>query len=51
MEGIEDTPGTALHAGLSWDWETFDDYLRALTTRPHDIDLLLRCRTRRCECT
>jgi len=38
MEGIEDIPGTALHAGLSWDWETFDDYLGALTARPHDID-------------
>ena len=38
MEGIEDIPGTALHAGLSWDWETFDDYLRALDARPHDID-------------
>jgi N-acyl-D-aspartate/D-glutamate deacylase len=39
MEGIEDIPGTALHAGLSWDWETFDEYLRSLTARPHDIDL------------
>jgi N-acyl-D-aspartate/D-glutamate deacylase len=39
MEGIEDIPGTALHAGLRWDWETFDDYLRALDARPHDIDL------------
>lgn len=39
MEGIEDIPGTALHAGLSWEWETFDDYLRALAARPHDIDL------------
>jgi N-acyl-D-aspartate/D-glutamate deacylase len=38
MEGIEDIPGTALHAGLTWDWETFDDYLRALDARPHDID-------------
>jgi N-acyl-D-aspartate/D-glutamate deacylase len=38
MEGIEDIPGTALHAGLSWDWESFDDYLTALAARPHDID-------------
>jgi N-acyl-D-aspartate/D-glutamate deacylase len=38
MEGIEDIPGTALHVGLSWDWETFDDYLAALAARPHDID-------------
>jgi N-acyl-D-aspartate/D-glutamate deacylase len=39
MEGIEDIPGTALHAGLSWDWESFDDYLRSLDGRPHDIDI------------
>jgi N-acyl-D-aspartate/D-glutamate deacylase len=38
MEGIEDIPGTALHAGLRWDWESFGDYLRALDARPHDID-------------
>ena len=38
MEGIEDIPGTALHEGLRWDWETFGEYLRSLTARPHDID-------------
>jgi N-acyl-D-aspartate/D-glutamate deacylase len=38
MEGIEDIPGTALHEGLRWDWETFDGYLRSLAARPHDID-------------
>jgi N-acyl-D-aspartate/D-glutamate deacylase len=38
MEGIEDIPGTALHAGLSWEWESFGEYLGALDARPHDID-------------
>ncbi len=38
MEGIEDIPGTALHAGLRWDWESFGGYLHALAARPHDID-------------
>ena len=38
MEGIEDIPGTALHEGLSWQWETFDEYLAAADSRPHDID-------------
>src|SRR5437763_3527544 len=38
MEGIEDIPGTALHEGLSWEWSSFDDYLAALESRPHDID-------------
>ncbi|MEZ5256344.1 MAG: hypothetical protein R2705_05495 [Ilumatobacteraceae bacterium] len=27
MEGVEDIPGTALHEGISWDWETFPQYL------------------------
>ena len=30
--------GTALHEGLSWAWESFEDYLDALDSRPHDID-------------
>ena len=38
MEGIEDIPGTALHEGLSWEWESFDEYLAAADARPHDID-------------
>ena len=38
MEGVEDIPGTALHAGLTWDWETFPEYLDALERLPHDID-------------
>lgn len=39
MEGVEDIPGIALHAGLSWDWESFGDYMDALDVRPRDIDL------------
>src|ERR1700759_4407453 len=38
MEGVEDIPGAALHEGLSWNWESFGDYLDALEARPHDID-------------
>jgi len=38
MEGVEDIPGTALHEGLSWEWESFEDYLGALESLPHDID-------------
>jgi N-acyl-D-aspartate/D-glutamate deacylase len=38
MEGVEDIPGTALHAGIDWRWESFGDYLDALARRPHDID-------------
>jgi N-acyl-D-aspartate/D-glutamate deacylase len=38
MEGVEDIPGIALHEGLDWAWETFDEYLTALERKPHDID-------------
>jgi N-acyl-D-aspartate/D-glutamate deacylase len=38
MEGVEDIPGTALHEGLDWAWQTFPEYLDALERRPHDID-------------
>src|SRR2546428_11314921 len=30
MEGVEDIPGTALHEGISWGWESFAEYLDAL---------------------
>ncbi|MEL7486734.1 MAG: amidohydrolase family protein [Pseudomonadota bacterium] len=38
MEGVEDIPGTALHEGLTWDWESFPDYLNAIDRVPHTID-------------
>ena len=39
MEGVEDIPGTALHEGLPWAWESFEEYLDFLDERPHDIDV------------
>ena len=39
MEGVEEIPGSALHEGLKWDWESFPDYLGALERRKHDMDL------------
>ena len=27
MEGVEDIPGTALDEGMTWEWETFPQYL------------------------
>src|SRR4029079_15647303 len=30
MEGVEDIPGTALHEGIEWKWESFPEYLDAL---------------------
>ena len=38
MEGVEDIPGTALAEGLTWDWESFPEYLDAIEKRPHTLD-------------
>ncbi len=38
MEGVEDIPGTALAEGLTWDWESFPEYLDAIEQRPHTLD-------------
>ncbi len=38
MEGVEDIPGTALHEGISWGWESFGEYLAAIDAKPHTID-------------
>ena len=27
MEGVEDIPGSALHEGIDWGWETFPEFL------------------------
>jgi N-acyl-D-aspartate/D-glutamate deacylase len=39
MEGVEDIPGAALHEGLSWQWESFPQYLDFLGQRRFDMDL------------
>jgi len=39
MEGVEDIPGTALHEGIPWGWETFPEYLDLLDTMPRAIDV------------
>ena len=38
MESVEDIPGTALHEGIPWGWETFGEYLDAIDT-PYTIDI------------
>ena len=39
MEGVEDIPGTALHEGLRWDWESFPEYFDALARQERTIDV------------
>ncbi|TVV75965.1 N-acyl-D-amino-acid deacylase family protein [Sphingomonas solaris] len=38
-EGVEDIPDAVMSEGLSWEWETYPEYLDALECRPHDIDI------------
>ncbi len=39
MEGVEDIPGSALHEGMSWGWESFPEYLDQLAGRRWSVDL------------
>ena len=39
MEGVEDIPGSALAEGMTWDWESFPDYLNALEKLDRTIDV------------
>ena len=34
MEGVEDIPGTALHEGITWGWESFPEYLDVIDSHP-----------------
>ncbi|MEE2674515.1 MAG: amidohydrolase family protein [Myxococcota bacterium] len=39
MEGVEDIPGSALSAGIDWQWETFPEFLDAVERTPLAIDV------------
>ena len=39
MEGVEDIPGTALHEGIDWAWESFGEYLDAVASMPRVLDV------------
>jgi N-acyl-D-amino-acid deacylase len=39
MEGVEDIPGSVLSEGIPFNWESFPEYLDALDTLPHAIDI------------
>jgi len=39
MEGVEDIPGTALTEGITWEWETFPEYLSALEAMGRSVDV------------
>src|SRR6266511_4713878 len=39
MEGVEDIPGTALAEGMTWNWESFPEYLDELARLPRVMDV------------
>jgi N-acyl-D-amino-acid deacylase len=39
MEGVEDIPGAALTEGITWEWETFPEYLDSLDRREYILDI------------
>ncbi len=38
MEGVEDIPGSALAEGITWQWESFPEYLDAIEKRELAVD-------------
>ena len=38
MEGVEDIPGTALSEGITWEWESFPEYLDSIAKRKTSVD-------------
>ncbi|MCU1497402.1 MAG: N-acyl-D-aspartate/D-glutamate deacylase [Acidimicrobiales bacterium] len=39
MESVEDIPAAAIMGGLSWEWETYGQYLAELDRRPKGINI------------
>jgi N-acyl-D-aspartate/D-glutamate deacylase len=39
MEGVEDIPEIVMTSGLTWEWESFPEFLDAIDKRKHDIDI------------
>lgn len=42
MEGVEDIPGSALSEGITWEWESFPQYMDAIDARPHAVDFAVQ---------
>lgn len=42
LEGVEDMPEVVLADGLTWDWESFPQFVEAVKRRRHDLDFALQ---------
>lgn len=39
MEGVEDIPEVVMAEGLTWEWESYPQFLDAVASRPHDVNI------------
>ena len=39
MDAVEDIPATAMSAGITWEWESFPEYLDAIDGKPRVMDI------------
>jgi len=39
MEGVEDIPEIVMAEGLTWEWESFPEYLDVIAGRSYDVDI------------
>lgn len=39
MEGVEDIPEPVMAEGLTWEWESYPEFLDAIARRPHDVNI------------
>lgn len=39
MEGVEDIPEVVMSEGLTWEWESYPEFLDAVARRPHDVNV------------
>ena len=39
LDAVEDIPSTAMSAGITWEWETFPEYLDAIDGKPRVMDI------------
>jgi N-acyl-D-aspartate/D-glutamate deacylase len=39
MEAVEDIPGSAMHEGITWGWESFPEFLDVIDKLPRAIDI------------
>ncbi|PZC42287.1 MAG: N-acyl-D-aspartate/D-glutamate deacylase/N-acyl-D-aspartate/D-glutamate deacylase [Chloroflexi bacterium] len=39
LDAVEDIPSTAMSAGITWEWETFPEYMDAIDGKPRVMDI------------